>query len=136
MHAYFAELDATFPTGFDPGDGLGAELQAFEPPSGRFVVVRARDVTVGCGAIQTLEPGVGEIKRMWIDPAVRGRGLARRLLAELEARCRELGHRVVRLDTNASLTSAIALYERSGYVAIRRYNANQYAQRWFEKPLG
>lgn len=135
MRSYFAELDATFPTGFDPGDALGAELRAFEPPVGRFVVVRARDVTVGCGAIQTLESGVGEIKRMWIAPAVRGRGLAHRLLAELEVRCREIGHRAVRLDTNASLTTAIALYERSGYVAIPRYNDNPYAQRWFEKPL-
>lgn len=135
MRAYFAELDATFPTGFEPGDALGAELRSFEPPAGRFVVVRARDATVGCGAIQTLEAGVGEIKRMWIDPTVRGRGVARRLLTELEARCREIGHRSVRLDTNASLTTAIALYERSGYVTIQRYNDNPYAQRWFEKPL-
>ena len=119
MEAYFAELDATFPTGFDPGDALTAELAAFEPPTGRFVVIRDRDTTIGCAALQTLEPGIGEIKRMWIAPDRRGRGLASRLLHELEARCRTIGHHTVRLDTNATLATAIALYERSGYVADR-----------------
>ncbi len=135
MEAYFAELDATFPTGFDPGDALTAELAAFEPPTGRFVVIGDRGTTVGCAALQTLEPGIGEIKRMWIAPDRRGRGLASRLLHELEARCRTIGHHTVRLDTNATLATAIALYERSGYIAIERYNENPYAHHWFEKPL-
>jgi len=135
MEAYFAELDATFPTGFDPGDALTAELAAFEPSTGRFVVVRDRDTTIGCAALQTLEPGIGEIKRMWIAPDRRGRGVASRLLHELEDRCRTIGHHTVRLDTNATLATAIALYERSGYIAIDRYNDNPYAHHWFEKPL-
>lgn len=135
MEAYFAELDATFLTGFDPGDALTAEVASFEPPTGRFVVIRDRDATVGCAALQTLEPGVGEIKRMWIAPDRRGRGLASRLLHELEVRCGTIGHHTVRLDTNATLATAIALYERSGYVAIERYNENPYAHHWFEKPL-
>jgi GNAT superfamily N-acetyltransferase len=136
MAAYFAELDATFPTGFDPGDALTAEATLFERPTGRFVVVRTADATIGCAALQTLEPGVGEIKRMWIAPEWRGLGLAARLLGELESRSRAIGHRMLRLDTNATLTKAIALYERSGFVAIDRYNDNPYAQRWFEKRLG
>ncbi len=107
----------------------------FEPPTGRFVVIRHDETTIGCAALQTLDPGVGEIKRMWIAPPWRGRGLAARLLAELEERSRAIGHHTVRLDTNATLTTAIALYERSGYVAIDRYNDNPYAHRWFEKPL-
>ena len=135
MSAYFAELDATFPTGFDPGDALRDEVACFEPPTGRFVVIRDHDMMVGCAALQTLEPGIGEIKRMWIAPHRRGRGLASRLLDELEVRCRTIGHHTVRLDTNSTLTTAIALYERSGYVAIDRYNENPYAQHWFEKLL-
>ncbi len=55
--------------------------------------------------------------------------------AELKERSRAIGHHTIRLDTNATLTTAIALYERSGYVAIDRYNDNPYAHRWFEKLL-
>ncbi len=133
--AYFAELDTTFPSGFDPGDASIAEAASFEPPTGRFVLIRHDATTIGCAALQTLEPGIGEIKRMWIAPDQRGRGLAARLLHELEARCRTIGLRAVRLDTNATLTTAIALYAQSGYVAIDRYNDNPHADHWFEKPL-
>ena len=90
---------------------------------------------VGCGALQAIGPGIGEIKRMWVADDVRGQGIGRRLLAELEARSAAVGHRVVRLDTNGELNEAIALYTRSGYAEIERYNDNPYAQRFFEKPL-
>jgi predicted GNAT family acetyltransferase len=83
----------------------------------------------------TIEPGVGEIKRMWIARAWRGLGLAGRLLADLEARSIAIGHHTVRLDTNSTLTDAIAMYERAGYTPIGRYNDNPYAERWFEKSL-
>ena len=135
MSAYFAELDERFPTGFDPGDALIADATSFAPPAGRFVVIRAGGDAIGCGGLQMIGPGVGEIKRMWIAPGWRGRGLAARLLSALEDRSRAIGHRAVRLDTNATLTTAIALYERSGYVAIERYNDNPYAHHWFAKPL-
>jgi DNA-binding MarR family transcriptional regulator/GNAT superfamily N-acetyltransferase len=137
MSAYFAELDERFPTGFDPGDALDADPALFDAPGGAFVVVRDPDQrsAIGCGGLQTLEPGVGEIKRMWIGADWRGLGLAGRLLADLEHRGREIGHDTIRLDTNAVLTDAIAMYERAGYQAIERYNDNPYAQRWFEKPL-
>ena len=48
----------------------------------------------------------------------------------------DLGHTTVRLDTNGTLTEAIAMYERAGYRHIERYNDNPYAQAWFEKELG
>jgi len=72
---------------------------------------------------------------MWVDPAWRGCGLAGRLLTALEDRARELGCRQVYLDTNATLTEAIALYERAGYRRIERYNDNPYAEAWFAKGL-
>jgi ribosomal protein S18 acetylase RimI-like enzyme len=53
----------------------------------------------------------------------------------LEDRAAELGYREVYLDTNGSLTEAIAMYERAGYRSIERYNDNPYAQRWFAKRL-
>jgi GNAT superfamily N-acetyltransferase len=131
--AYVAELDQRFPGGFDVGGDIGADAAAFDPPTGAFVMVRVGGVTVGCGALQRLADDTAEIKRMWIDPAWRGLGVAPRLLAHLEQLARERGHSMVRLDTSATLTEAIALYERSGYRSIERYNDNPYAQRWFEK---
>jgi uroporphyrinogen-III synthase len=135
MSAYFAELDRRFPTGFDPGDGLDRGAEALGPPDGAFVVARREGRVVACGGVQTIGDGVGEIKRMWVADGVRGQGLGRRLLAELEARSAALGHAVVRLDTNGGLTEAIALYERAGYTEIERYNDNPYAERFFEKRL-
>ena len=135
MAAYFDELDGRFPTGFDPGDARTGDDAALAPPGGAFVLARQDDRVVACGGVQTIGDGIGEIKRMWVADDVRGQGLGRRLLAELEARSAALGHRVVRLDTNGALTEAIALYARSGYAEIERYNDNPYAQRFFEKPL-
>ena len=90
---------------------------------------------VGCGAIRTFEPGVAEIKRMWISPEVRGLGVGRRLLAELERAAIARKLRTVRLDTNGSLAEALHLYRTSGYREISPYNHNPYAQHWFEKTL-
>jgi ribosomal protein S18 acetylase RimI-like enzyme len=57
------------------------------------------------------------------------------MLRRLEDDARQCGYDVVRLDTNSVLTEAIAMYERSGYRSIERYNDNPYARRWFEKDL-
>ena len=72
---------------------------------------------------------------MWVSDRVRGQGLGRRMLAELEARSRALGHHTVRLDTNSNLPEAVAMYRSTGYVEIERYNDNPYPDHWFEKPL-
>ena len=72
---------------------------------------------------------------MWIAPDARGLGLGRRLLEELENEAKRHGFHVVRLDTNATLDEALALYRSSGYREIARFNDNPYAQHWFEKTL-
>jgi GNAT superfamily N-acetyltransferase len=139
MSAYFAELDERFVDGFDPGDTLTADASHFDPPTGAFVVGRiigeGQGGVVGCGGLQRLSAGVGEIKRMWIAPSWRGRGIAGALLRDLESRARSAGYATVRLDTNATLVEAIAMYRRHGYAAIDRYNDNPYAQHWFEKSI-
>jgi GNAT superfamily N-acetyltransferase len=126
MAAYYAEIDARFPAGFDPGDPR---------PLDRFVVADADGVTAACGGLQRIAPGVDEIKRMWVHPDWRGAGLAGRLLRHLEALAAERGHHAVRLDTNGVLTEAIAMYDRAGYRRIERYNDNPYAELFFEKEL-
>jgi len=133
VQSYFDELDVRFPTGFDPGDHRDGEHMA--PGAGAFVVATSEGEPVACGGVQELAPGVGEIKRMWVHPGWRGAGLGSRLLRHLERVAAGLGHHTVRLDTNGTLVEAIAMYERSGYRHIDRYNDNPYAQAWFEKEL-
>jgi len=135
VDAYVAELDQRFPGGFDPGPLTEDDARRLEPPDGAFLLARLGGEVVGCGGLQTIGPGVGEIKRMWVSPAARGRGVGRRLLEVLEARARALGHRTLRLDTNGTLAEALALYARSGYEPIERYNDNPYAEHFFEKRL-
>jgi ribosomal protein S18 acetylase RimI-like enzyme len=102
---------------------------------GAFLIARMSFAAVGCGAVRTFAPGIGEIKRMWVSPEARGQGLGRRLLQELEQCARNLNLHTVRLDTNETLDEAIRLYRTAGYREIERFNDNPYAQRWFEKTL-
>ena len=145
MAAYFAELDARFPGGFDAGSQSTKDAELLSAPSGAFVLARRAvsgdELTgpvLGCGGVQTIAgPDItyGEIKRMWVSPDARGLGLGSRLLRHLEVVAAELGHEVVRLDTNDTLIEAIGLYRRAGYVEIERYNDNPYARHFFEKRL-
>lgn len=130
---YYEELGRRFPGGFAVGRTVAAEPEELVPPSGVFLVARVGGDPAGCGALRRLDATVAEIKRMWIDPRYRGRGIGRRLLAELEAAAVELGYGAVRLDTSAHLPEAIGLYRSSGYLEIKDYNENVYAAHWFEK---
>ncbi|GIG58013.1 N-acetyltransferase [Longispora fulva] len=87
-------------------------------PTARFLVGFLDGVPVGCGAIQTLEPGVAEVKRMYVRPDHRGRGLSRRLLATLEDAARAEGHTEIRLETGTRQGEAIGLYTSAGYGEI------------------
>ena len=136
LDRYFEELAARFPEGFDRGDDGAAELDDFTPPGGVFLVAQILGEAAGCGALRTFSPGIGEIKRMWVSPEVRGLGVGRRLLESLERSASERKLRLVRLDTHSSLAVALHLYRSSGYREIPQYNDNPYAHHWFEKSLG
>lgn len=82
------------------------------------VVAYRGNVPVGCSALCELEPGVGEIKRVFVVPEARRLGIARRMLGVLEDRAHELGYSAVRLGTGFRQPEAIALYESSGYRRI------------------
>lgn len=135
LDQYFAEIDERFRGGFDRARGGTADTQDFVPPRGCLLVARLFGAPIGCGALRTLESGIGEIKRMWISPRARGLGVGRRLLAELERAAEKRRMRAVRLDTNKSLSEALRLYRSSGYREIQRFNDNPYAHHWFEKVL-
>lgn len=76
---------------------------------------------VACGALQLLEPGVGEIKRMYVLPTERGRGLSRHVLAAVEALARSQDVHTLRLETGRFLPAALGLYTSSGYTEIPLY---------------
>ena len=135
MGHYFAELDQRFRDGFEQTEQSANDAELFSLPSGVFCIACSEGTPVACGAVRTIDPGVGEIKRMWVDPHWRGVGLGSRMLRALEDAGRNLGHSVVRLDTNDALAEARALYDRAGYVRIDRYNDNPYATAFFEKRL-
>ncbi len=135
LGCYVAEITDRFGKEFDPGQAFMAEADPSSSRSEIFVVAYRGTEVVGCGGVQSLEDGVGEIKRMWVADSMRGLGIGRRLLVDLESRARDAGHSIVRLDTNTALNEAIAMYESAGYYGIERYNDNPYARLWFEKVL-
>ena len=91
---------------------------------------------IGCGALKGDGKHPPEIKRLWVDREARGLGVGRRLLERARRPGRVHGRRTVRLDTNAALTEAIALYRATGYVEVSPFNDETYADHWFSKRLG
>tara|TARA_A100001037_G_scaffold259084_1_gene246671 strand:+ start:113 stop:604 length:492 start_codon:yes stop_codon:yes gene_type:complete len=133
---YFDELDIRFDDGFERSSGAREGGEAYIPPDGVFLVAFGSGGPVGSGGITFRAGDFAEIRCMWVDPAARGRGLGRQILEALETVAVGAGHAIVRLDSNRALTEAHALYQRSGYTEIYRYNDNPYAHLWFEKLLG
>ena len=111
-----AELSAQYP---EPG-ATHFRLDAGEVTDGRgtFVVAWVGEQAIGCGAVRRLEPGVGEIKRMYVAPEERGRGVGRAILDALETEARGLGLARLVLETGVRQREAIALYERAGFSRI------------------
>jgi ribosomal protein S18 acetylase RimI-like enzyme len=136
LEAYFAELSRRFDAGFDPARSIPADDQDLTPPAGVLLVATLREEPVGCGALKYHGDAPAEVKRMWVSPAVRGLGLGRRMLAELEAQAAGRGVRTLRLETNHALTEAIALYRSAGYREVSAFNDEPYAHHWFEKTMG
>jgi len=135
LQKYYAELGRRFETGFDPALSVSAELDNFRSPAGAFLVATLRAEPVGCGALKLQADGSAYLKRMWVDDSVRGLGVGRRLLDELERHAAALGAGVVTLETNGALTEAISLYRSAGYSEVEPFNDEPYAHHWFAKQL-
>lgn len=121
-------------------DGLDHDIAHWqEEYDGRTgVLLLVADPTgevVGTAAVRLLEPGLGELKRMWLRPARQGRGLGRRLMDACLDEARRLGCRALRLDTQAKLEAAVHLYRAYGFSEIPRYNDNCRADIWMERSL-
>ncbi|MFY1680957.1 GNAT family N-acetyltransferase [Micromonospora sp.] len=87
----------------------------------RYLVVVDGGRVVACGGLQSLDAGTGELKRMYVRPAYRGRGIARQLLSALEEIAFQQGHSVLCLETGSYLPAAIGLYTSCGYQPIPVY---------------
>jgi len=139
LAAYEAELVSLGVT-LNHGWAGGVTPEQLAPPQGAWLVgwrggTDSQRQAVCCGGVRLLSPEVAEIKRMYVDPSARGRGLARRLLATLEAAAVDLGATAARLDTGRDMAPAVGLYRATGYVEIDDYNGNPDAGWWFEKTL-
>ena len=89
------------------------------------VVVYLNDIPVGCGAIKKFDDTAMEVKRMYVSPQNRGKGIAAKVLTELEAWAKELGYKRCVLETGINQPEALALYQKNSYKRIPNYG--QYA---------
>jgi DNA-binding MarR family transcriptional regulator/GNAT superfamily N-acetyltransferase len=133
LQRYFDELNARFEGGFDAAASIPAHSDDLTPPAGLLRVARLRGLPVGCGALKLHGDRPAELKRMWVSPEVRGLGLGRRLLRELERDAASAGATVVRLETNRALVEAINLYRQAGYEEVAPFNEEPYAHHWYQK---
>ncbi len=134
VEAMIAELEPIYGRIDVPGAPTATPAE-MGPPDGVFLVGYDAGRAVCCGGVKRLPDGACEIKRMYVVPDARGRGLAGALLGALEDSARALGYRVARLDTGPAQPHAQRLYETAGYRSVPSFNANPLASFWGEKVL-
>jgi GNAT superfamily N-acetyltransferase len=133
--AMVAEMEPLYGR-IDVPEAPSASAADFSPPGGVFLVGYDDDGTVLCGGgVKRLDAEAAEIKRMYVIPSARGRGLAKELLRALEDAARSLGYTIARLDTGAKQPHAERMYRDAGYRDIGNFNANPFASFWGEKRL-
>ena len=115
VHALIGELDAYLYSLYPAENVYALDIGSLLHPSVLFAVARDADgASVGCGAI-VMKAEYGEVKRMYVRPQARGRGIARRLIESLEAKAVEHGCRTFMLETGPTQPEALIVYERLGY---------------------
>jgi GNAT superfamily N-acetyltransferase len=129
MAAIYDGLDMDAPT---MPKTRAADLRA---PRGTFLVGYEAGEPICCGGVKRLDERHCELKRMYVVPHARGRGVARRMLGALEDAAAELGYTVARLVTGPRQPAAQHLYESAGYVVIGNFNDDPEASFFAEKLL-
>jgi GNAT superfamily N-acetyltransferase len=105
------------------GDDTPLSAADFDPPDGAFLVAYVDDAAAGCAGWRTHDDAatVAELKRMYVMPQYRGRGVARALISALESSAIEQGRTRMIMETGSRQPEAIALYESAGYVRIEDF---------------
>ncbi|MGH6777070.1 MAG: bifunctional helix-turn-helix transcriptional regulator/GNAT family N-acetyltransferase [Bradyrhizobium sp.] len=132
---YYGELSRRFERGFDVSLSRDPDAVDMVPPRGTFLIAMSDGQPLGCVGLKGTGGELAEIKRLWVAPSARGLGLGRRLMDAAENAARELSIKILRLDTNGALAEALALYRRTGWTEIDRFNDDPYPDRFFEKQL-
>ncbi len=135
LSAYFSELAGLFRQGFERARTADPQAPDMRPPRGAFLLALSDGLPIGCVALKGTDMGYGEVKRLWVAPAARGLGLAWTIMQAVEDKARELGMTRLRLDTNSQLPAAVAMYRKSGWTEIARFNEDPYPDHFFEKHL-
>jgi GNAT superfamily N-acetyltransferase len=113
-----AELVARY-GGLDDGE-LGLTAAMFDPPAGVFLIARteSRAEPIGGAGLRSVAPGTGEVRRLWVDSAWRGRGIGREVMTGIEDAASALDLSVLRIETGDRQPEAVSLYEGMGWERI------------------
>ncbi len=115
VRALIAELDEYLIGLYDPEENHLLDIESLRMDDVSFYVARIHGEALACGAVRVIEPGVGEVKRVYAAPCARGHGLARQILQALEARARELNLRELKLETGDRQPEALLLFRAFGF---------------------
>ena len=119
IRALNAELDVRYPE--EGANHFRLDPDEVAPGRGVFLVAYAQGVAVGCGATRLNDPHTAEIKRMYVLPAYRGRGIAGAVLTALEAHAKTLGAKALVLESGERQPESLAVYRRAGFREIPRF---------------
>src|SRR5260370_11029242 len=101
----------------------------YAPPEGRLLLVEHEGQLAGCVALHKLEPGICEMKRLYLRPQFRGKGLGRALAEHIIAEARQIGYQRMRLDTvEPVMKDPVAMYRKLGFKEVAPYRANPIAR--------
>ncbi|TEU17937.1 MAG: N-acetyltransferase [Anaerolineales bacterium] len=132
-----ARLDEEFGVNFDIESMLDQnmlELDKFLPPYGRLLLGEYEGQVVGLACMRRIREDIGEIKRMYVQPAFRGKGIGRALIEDLIAKAREIGYPRIRLDSTRFMKEAHSLYRSVGFQEIEPYPESEipeeFQQHW------
>jgi len=128
--ALFRAYAATLPVDLAP-QGFSQELESlpgvYGPPGGELLLAKRGDHVLGCIALKPLEPPkVAEIKRLFVRPQARGKGVGKALVQAAIMAAKQLGYGEIKLDTLPGMEGAIALYKAAGFTAIPTYGSHPY----------
>ena len=123
-----AKVEENFHVSFDIAAMLEEDmntLDKFMPPKGRLLLGYVEDKSMGIACLKALTDRIGEVKRMYVRPEARNRGIGRALLQQLMEEARQLGYERVRLDSARFMTEAHQLYRTNGFREIQAYEGSE-----------